>query len=269
MKQVIMTPSGRDFKGAKTDAIVWNREDLERGVVLIPPGCANKTTERLFAFASGSYDLAKAMQNDEAEDLSVDPNDFLSARPIGFDGIVERFYAERVKTKINLAAISWLVSNLMLEKALTDNPRYVCVRDKSGNPRNVPVTPVQHLGAAYFRLSNGLTSTLTIMSRAPGRRVLDLCLEREGFPTGLNSFLGVPEPVFMEAVAACMWDSLYATFPTDTRFMFTDPHKRNVIVDENDIKVSIVDVNGLSFPLHKVLGSDALEDLEFTDKVRV
>jgi hypothetical protein len=201
--------------------------------------------------------------SERVEKFKFEGEDFTAARVVANGDQVARFYTDRFMRLPHETYLSWLCSNLMLEHSLNLNPKFICARDDSAGSRNIPVKPVEYLGVALATLPNGLKGTLTMMSRAPGQRVLDLCLEGEGVDTGLNAFFGWPEEVFMEGVAASLIESLRMTYPEFTYLrMATDPHKRNVIIDERLRAISVIDVNGIVERLKFFLGKGSISDLE-------
>jgi hypothetical protein len=219
--------------------------------------------DKLILFASGNYSLHQALGEPRSEELTVEGEDFTAARVVANGGEVARFYTDRFKHYSNTTYLSWLCSNLMLEHSLNLNPKFICPAVGITSSGNIQIKPVEYFGAALATLPNGLRTTMTLMSRAPGQRVLDLCLEREGIGTGLNTFFGLPEEVFLDGVAASFIESLRITYPEFTYLrMVTDPHHRNIIIDENLRAISAIDVNGVADQLGPFLGEGSIADLE-------
>ncbi len=228
-----------DTEGNSTS---WLVSRADGGVILAPNTAEPATLETLGRFLGGAS-VAEILPISEELTLN-DTNNLISASVYSTDTLVGRFYTDRSQ-EAPADYLGWLASNLMLAHALNTNPKYISTPGRG----NLQLKPVQYFGAAIRRLSNGLYTSLTLMSRAPGRRIMDICADNDDSHETLSNVWGIPLPVLQNAVHASMDDSLSATYSDSETKVRIDPHSRNVIVDERRKKISVIDANGLHYGL--------------------
>lgn len=270
MELIKVTPP--DVNG---EDVSWGLEEVGNGLVIAPVGVSDLVAGRLAMFAHGDFDFIKALREPGVKDIGIQDggvqgepgSQSIGPEVAGNSDIVMRFFTDRPQhdpTRVNETYFSWLASNISLAKALRDYPGYVSTDDGHiGEGLNILVESVDFLGSSMLRLDNGLVTTLTMMSRAPGERVREF-LESEDEPAlSKEVFFGIKGNIFMDTVAACVGDSVYRIFPRLMGSLCVDPHARNVIVDPRARRISVLDANGIVLPLSHFMGrGNSLADLE-------